>query len=1107
MTEAIATAAPPPPDPADVERELRARIEGRTMLFELGLDEAEYRRLRSVLFKLTRTTTVAEMSRRYPALLATYMAYAGTFIYEGHEYWPLLHPVFRDPDLEPGRHFLGAVKRLGLEPFDRIVIEDGGLRWVSRILAQGGIPRAYLGPFVEAITRELSDGAADGEAILAAWRARNASLTTLHAPTRRFLLYAGDPAVDLVDRCLDVLRERQRGNTTAAELAGLPQYVLESLAGAPALPRTSSGAARERIARPQLRIDPWDTLGPVVVLPPVESDQLGGRWRVEAGELAHRQEPSSYAAETIRLPAATVADVEFLSAQGVRRRWSFELLGESSVLLFDPESQRVLHDAGALAADEVWLLLPAASSVCVQSSDGTAAPREIEALPAPVGAWSGFVIRHLDLRGMRRLSVDHGQGRSWAIAVGPRKAKPALEGRRVDGVSIGAAPVYADVPSVTVPHVADGFSWQVRVTGPEGTQHEYLTAEGGVLDVRSLFGQTPFGRYEVRVRGPIGLDLTTRVAVVADLVVRRPAEIVFPGSQPDDVVVQAPGVRCGDKAEGEAIRLPIPDEASTRVLVTLAHRDGRSVDLAVGVPRLMWSIVHDTKPALAVAPVRVRVDAEEFDDHLADTLMVSTGRAGVDMRLELHDRHGTVASVLPAVTTVGDAGRWAFDLGPFADTIRAAQGARMSLHLSIGIRGVHVADIASGVRVRRLVARQEDRRVVVSFEQDRPATERLLRLWPDCQPWLGARTFAIADGEQSITIDSDQLEPTTYRVDVGIDDGWTTPVRPVATTPGIGSLRIGDRGDELAWLDGLDATTPQTLVTCVLARHRRDLDISAEALYDGDVEIASGLEMLVRDTAEGQPPNPQFGRLVNVANATSRLLAEVIARAGESDPDGLWTDRLDLRLVGQINVPKGALDERLMSVVWQACPGTAAQLDLPFFGEEQVADRCRRLLAWMPGSASPDASGAQVNQLALNLPAAQLRDMRFELGLVPTGLLDPAVRQLGTFDWLLAAQEDRDSDNGPRRWFANYQRLTEETPKDLPSNVMGEYQRHLEARLAPRGTEAWAGVAAVLLAAAAHHRWGSRAAGLTALETALSWGRRIIRSDQALLTVLKVTPA
>lgn len=1077
------------------------------MVFELGFDEAGFRSWRRPLFvALRRYQDPGQIERRFPALLTTYMAYAGTFLYDGGEYWSSLHPALKIHGPRTGHHFMRAVHALGLEPFDRIVTEERALTWVSRILAQGGIPRSCLQPFAELVTREVNAGVVDGRELVSAWRTRGATLAQLHAPTRRFVLYGGEEVVGLLDRCIELLQEGARtGQTPAGADVGLPQYVADAFGAADRGSARRVLGRREGVVRPQLRLEPYDGLGPVVVLPAVGTEQVGGTWRVQTGDRVHRHQPSTYAAETVKVPPAAAAEVEFLSRDGVRHRWIFDVLASQRTLFFDPGSQRLVRDPTALATDEIWALAPAASAF----RSGDEAVREIQRLPEPTGAWAGFAIRHLDLRDLHSLVIDDGHGGTHTVPVMPPRARPQLEGARLDGVlAEGDAPIYTSMPALRVPSAANGLRWDLQLSGPDGELR--FTAAAGSDGLIAL-PEASFGVFRLRARGPIGGDLTTRFAVVTNLRVARPTEVALPGGEPARVTLAAPGIGIGDGEPGAAVEIEPAMGDATVVLAPLHAPDGRTMTVSVAIARLLWTIVHDTKPALQAGSRVVRVDAEEFDDHLADTLVVSTGRPGVALALELRDREGVPLHALPAITTVGEAGRWAFNLAPFAGTIQAASGARMSLHLAVGTRRVHAATIVAAAHVHGLHVSCDQQMVSATFTQDRIVSDRVLRLWPALQPWTEPIRIPVPDGETRVRAPAEaRLTPGPYLAEVVVEDPWTTAVRPSALSPTVRQLTVGDRDQMREWFATLDPSEPLTLVSWVLGPHRGETQFAIEALAGRASETAIALRSLLDDTAIGQPSGKRFDGLASVASARDTILAEVISAARELEGQEQWLDRLDLRLLEHVNPTFDELDEQTMATVWQACPGVATLLDLPWAAsDEQAADRCRRYLGWIPGTAAPDPSGARVNQLELQAPAEQLRDLRFALGLTPVGLLDPATRQLATFDWLLAhAADTRDAHGGPHAWYLRHHALAERSADIVPAAIRATVQEHLDARTPPRGTESWAAVARVLLAAAVQHRWGDpagRSRGLTALEEALPWAALLIRSDHALLTTLSIS--
>ncbi len=323
-------------------------------------------------------------------------------------------------------------------------------------------------------------------------------------------------------------------------------------------------------------------------------------------------------------------------------------------------------------------------------------------------------------------------------------------------------------------------------------------------------------------------------------------------------------------------------------------------------------------------------------------------------------------------------------------------------------------------------------------------------------------------------------------------------------------MSIGEREQFVDWLETLDPADPRTLISWVLGRYRGETAFPIERLSEAAREVAISFMTLLEDTGTGQPSGTRFAALGSVVSARDAVLAEVLAQAVELENRNAFLDRLDLRLHEFMDPTSDELDDRLMTTVWHATPSIAALLDLPWTSlDERVADRCRLHLGWLPGDPI-DPSGARVRQLELKAPAQQLRDLRFTLGLRPAGLLDPQTRMLGTFDWLLAEHERsvRDDERGPRAWFFKHQGLLSLESAAVPDNILDLIRQHLEARMPPYGTEPWAAVPAMLLAAAVHHRWSPQMhkhAALTALEEALSWGRQLIRSDGAMLTAMAIT--
>lgn len=1097
-------------DPFEAEAQLREMLRGRRMVFELGFDEATYRHWRKPLFVAMRRQRIADLRHQVPALFVTYMAYSGTFLYEGGDYWSVIHPSLKDDQAATGEYFVTATEKLGLESFGAIVAEERALRWVSRILAQGGIPRSCLQPFAELVWRDVSAGVADGAELISLWRTRQTALASLHKPTGRLLLYGGAEATDLVGRCVEWLRGQAGEGRAEAESVGLPGYVIDALAAAVAkTPRRSQRGMGDGIPVPRLRLDPYDGLGPAVMLPAVAPDQLGGAWRVQSGGVIHRQESTTYSTEIVKVSPASAAEVSFLTSDGLRREWGFEVLAGGAALLFDPGTQELVRTTGVLAAEEVWVLAPASSKITARQAGREVAIREIQRLPAPTGAWSGWRVSHLDLTNVDSLDLGDDTA-SRKLQVMPPRSRPELEGTALDGVfAEGDTPTYSTVPKLRLPGDTNLAHWHVRIQGPGvATSAPLATDESGLVDLAELLPANTFGLYRIRVRGPIGSDLVQRFAIVPDIQIVRPDKIVMPGGPEPTVTIEAPEVSVDGGPDGQAQIVSLPAASATFVSARLRHDSGRALDISVSVPRLLWNVVHDTKPALRADSHVTAVDASEFDDHLADTLLVKVGRPAIRLAVQLCDREGEYVQQLEPVTTVGAAGSWAFDLAPFADTIRQAGGARMSIYGEIGVRRVRMVDIASPADVRSLWARCVGDKLLVSFEEGRTVADRVLRLWSLSQPWRGPIEVPIPDGKvEVVSALGEELTFGRYYAQVSVKDPWVTPSRPSAQKPGLFPVTIGSKEQTRDALRELDPGDPLTLITWALARYHGTTEFDTDRLLSCTEEIAVALHALIDDTPHGQRGSREFDAVASIASANGDLFSAVLSSAAELDDAYAWLDRLSLRFVGMDLPSCRGVDDARMSAIWQACPALAARLDLACPTDEQVSDRLGRFLGWAPGDGSPATGGARVNQLALQLPAEQLRDLRFSLGLSPVGLLDPASRQLATFEWLLVNQETRQGSGGevgePGAWYHKFGWLLDEPVAGMAPGLRSAIDDHWDERMPPPGTEARAGVAALLWAAAVAYRFKADTRALEALEAALPWAQQLIRGDQVLLAVLE----
>lgn len=198
------------PGPGNLERELRDRLVGRRLVAEAQIDARLHEQVEDALTEIGVVgKDPLSVALAYPALLVSYLVGHGTYRWS-NAFWT--NQTLPGVDHLWGPAFEQAIRSLDLETFEDMVFGDGALRYVGPILAHGGVPKYSLEDYFKLIHRWL-DRAENGVDLLSLWRTRRTAFQNIDRPVRRFLLYGGDLAVDLVDRTLDLFREFSRSGT------------------------------------------------------------------------------------------------------------------------------------------------------------------------------------------------------------------------------------------------------------------------------------------------------------------------------------------------------------------------------------------------------------------------------------------------------------------------------------------------------------------------------------------------------------------------------------------------------------------------------------------------------------------------------------------------------------------------------------------------------------------------------------------------------------------------------------------------------------------------------------------------------------------------------
>lgn len=1083
--------------PADLENELRARLQGGRLVYgDTGLDEDTVERVaRAVRTIAARGGNVAShLEAHYPATLLTYLVGEGVYRYDHGAYWPNLSVPGLDRSTI-GRAFEECLEKFGLERFDKLS-DEATLRFVTPILAHGGIPRFSARDLFALLFVELRHYAtADAADLVGMWKTRATAFQGIDKPVRRFLLYGGATALDFLGRCLDLIHESdETGNDV-----GLPSYITDAyhqyLQEVPSA-RLHRGRS---LPPPRILLDPWDQTGPVVELPALPADLGGANWLVNDGGVREYRS-SAVEGRTVAIGPARTWEVD-LTFTGGQRRSTFEALA-SGVLCFDPRNGAFLQTSRPIALDDVWLVAP--KDALLGGVDGDGHPCELQLREQLLlsAQWAGFAAAHYELIGVRAIQVVYqpvgGDLSEATLRIVAPSERPNVIGIPVANASAeNGVDLYDSVPAVQVPHLP-GYAdsrWSIQVRTARGTRQCALSEIGtaGVpVSLEALIPHDFLGLVDVRVRGPLGLDLRRTFGVVPGIRVTVPDLLILPGAD-RDVVVRAVGhsaVSIGAGAPGHEVTLPVPRDANQ--VSAVARRGDMSLGFVVRVAKLVWAVQRlGTSTALAATPVTVDLDVLRSTDTAG--LLISTWQPDTTVRLALANSNGEMMSSEPALTSKRE-GRWRFPLAPFGDTAAAQDEATLHLLLHVEGQTVNVGRVISRVTASAFhVARTSDGSVRLSFAEPRALRDRVAYLWSLDRPWEAPVMTSIADGTSGLAMFlSPEIPDGPYRAQVAIADQWAAPRRPSAGQPSTGDICLGAR-IRIGLVETLD-TDALVLLEWMLATGSRPAALGGAAAEAVRPEALIAAYALLADTPPGSPSLALKAALELLFEKTQPAAQLVV----QSLVDGTAEPPATLALLAEALpcMPPNGLREPTLRGLWRVCPPMAAHFDVKLAreGDAEAVVRCDEFLAWTPFSRLP-AAGTGILRAWSDMPPARLTLIRDLIALIPKQQLSLDSFGLGTFEWLLAAKE------GPQvaAWWHRYKWLADEADRMLPAA-----QHYLRARRPGPGSPPWAALPVAMLVAALLAPTDDDQAdeARAALRAAIPFAQRAVAYDLCLAPVL-----
>ena len=394
------------------------------------------------------------------------------------------------------------------------------------------IPAFGLRPFFRfLLARRRLDPGMDAESFLA-WATapgRRLRLTELDVPARRFLVEGGDAALDLVDRCLDLL-DRLTGPKPDLDGVRLPERFVDAARKEAAAQRLGQPAARRagiaahsRAPRPQIGLDPHGA-GVQVILPPVGplAGPLGGgapdevaTWRVTADgdpvtvrsrvQWAGSAEVAPQAVHPLARPVRAV----HVSLAGWDHVSELDVVPPYDPILFFSADGGWLPAQLPLPPDQLWILRPADRELTTAGE-----LRVITEGPVPSG-WAGWRLQLASLEKVSSLALPGGPAHAVRGAPCPR----LLLGEPLPGVTTpDGSPVYAEPPKLWLPDApGPAVRWHVGIRPAAGGSCLVSTEIGqaGTADIWDGVPRPILGAFDITVRGPLGRWMRRTIFIAA----------------------------------------------------------------------------------------------------------------------------------------------------------------------------------------------------------------------------------------------------------------------------------------------------------------------------------------------------------------------------------------------------------------------------------------------------------------------------------------------------------------------------------------------------------------------------------------------------------------
>jgi hypothetical protein len=760
------------------------------------------------------------LETRYPATAATFLVSQGVHGYEQGSYWAAIEQALGVPLDGNWRSALGQFFERYLETQHLPLfpeMRDKSLRYMSLILAHGGIPLYCLGDFFDGVVKpslrpELASLDLEtrlGE-VLAHYNGDR--------PVLYFLENGGKVALDFYQRACDLLRQRMENGLIAPE-QGLPNHVIQFFEDwapkhAPRRGATRHEAGRSTGKAPELILEPWGQ-GLILRLYSQAADSASdsqAAWVITelAQTLPVRISFGRTVERDIAIPRPAPDYNVSLTIGEKILHWTIRAYApEAPVMAFHGESGRRLP---RLTSDGLYLLIPETHQLKALEGEAICT----ETLPRTVAQWRG---EGWDLSAAQAVELVTAEDRR--IRLGLRNSdlgRPYLSGEPVFSTSsrgdledgyVGRPPTLHIPMNVDQADGADErgrWTLSVHSQGDPAhvARHPLATLPPSAIAVShgelrldladpALLGPEPCGVFRLRLTGPLGRDREFSLALLPRFKVLGLQPIYLPrpagGSLPAIIQVQldrGERLELGDEARDLSLRA-LPDsrfevkagaDVTELPLVVVHERDDgheTRVPVSITVPRLRWRLAGAGATHSDWTGQALTFPLTALLEETVTTFVVhapGTSPKAASFELQCLDTDEQTLMVLP-LTRRGRAPYWQCDLVKLHETWRRSPSSGFRVVLTAdGLQTSESHDAWISLQVSRTLLAQDlqvqttssesSHRLDFRWQQPWAIRDRVALLWPIDRPWAEAQVFPVSDDS------TDALTLTLARSDVRV---------------------------------------------------------------------------------------------------------------------------------------------------------------------------------------------------------------------------------------------------------------------------------------------------------------------------------------------------